>query len=239
MKTLAQSNVASHVGHCQNCTCLLEDRKCGRPMWRTGISGGEGGRAVFSLTRGGATDLRSVPEPSLADSIFSLEDANVQDLGELDVFDCKRRGVCVGGEVHACLTGCLPQALGSGLAAADQLGSRSASPWPPFAPCTHREAEIEFCSGLRAITSALCCNNHFFDRKIHPSVPQIRVQDGVFHTVTVVQSGFPAAPAAQTQSNMYKGVTWSPSRSPAEASRTPRRPLPLLRHWPSGRAAPR
>lgn len=51
-------------------------------MWRTGISGGEGGRAVFSLTRGGATDLRSVPEPSLADSIFSLEEANVQDLGE-------------------------------------------------------------------------------------------------------------------------------------------------------------
>lgn len=47
---------------------------------------------MFSLTRGGATDLRSVPEPSLADSIFSLEDANVQDLGELDVFDCKRRG---------------------------------------------------------------------------------------------------------------------------------------------------
>lgn len=40
---------------------------------------------MFSLTRGGATDLRSVPEPSLADSIFSLEDANVQDLGELDV----------------------------------------------------------------------------------------------------------------------------------------------------------
>lgn len=109
-------------------------------MWRTGISGGEGGRAVLSLTRGDATDLRSVPEPSLADSIFSLEDANVQDLGELDVFDCERRGVlggCVGGG-HACLTGCLPQALGSGLAAADRLGSRSASPWPPFAPCTDR-----------------------------------------------------------------------------------------------------
>lgn len=60
-------------------------------MWRTG--GGEGGRAVFSLTRGGATHLRSVPEPSLADSIFSLEDAHVQDLGELGVSDCERRGV--------------------------------------------------------------------------------------------------------------------------------------------------
>lgn len=144
-------------------------------------------------------------------------------------------GLC--GGVHACLTGCLPQALGSGPAAADRSGSRSASPWPPFAPCTHREAEIELCSGVRGITSALCCNNRFFDRKIHPSGPQIRrrrAQDGDCGPVRVA-----AAPAAQTQSNMVKGVTWSPSRSPAEASRTPRRPLPLLQERPSGRAAPR
>lgn len=133
---------------------------------QTGSSGGERGRAVITLTQGGVTDLRSVPEPSLADSIFSLEDENVQELGERDVCDSMRRGG--GGGVHACLTGCLPQVPCSGLAAADQLGLLSASPWPPFAPCRHRKTEIDFLSRFTHNNNnnlGTCCNNDFTDRK--------------------------------------------------------------------------
>lgn len=45
-----------------------------------------GGWGVFGLTEGGVADLRSVPEQSLADSIFSLEEENIQ---EADVCACK------------------------------------------------------------------------------------------------------------------------------------------------------
>lgn len=51
---------------------------------------------MIRLVEGGVTDLRSVPEQSLADSIFSLEDGNVQNLECLTACACARAwGACV------------------------------------------------------------------------------------------------------------------------------------------------
>ena len=51
--------------------------------------------------------------------------------------------VCVCVCVCVCLTGSLPRALGSGLSAAAPSDLQSASPWPPFAPWSHRTRSSE------------------------------------------------------------------------------------------------
>lgn len=72
MKTLAQSSLASRV---RDCARLLEDREARSIHVATeqaaAAAAGQG-RGVFSSAEGRLTDLRSVPEQSLADSIFSL-----------------------------------------------------------------------------------------------------------------------------------------------------------------------
>lgn len=49
---------------------------------------------MFTVIEGGGTDLRSVPEQSLADSIFSLEEGNVQNL-DVHVHGRGGEGACV------------------------------------------------------------------------------------------------------------------------------------------------
>lgn len=111
MKARAQSNALSELHVAAG---GQEARSLYAAVKQAAVAASQGG-AVFTLTEGGVADLRSVPEQSLADSIFSLEDGHVQNLQ--CVTACARAW---GGGVRACLTGCQPPALCSELAAADQ-----------------------------------------------------------------------------------------------------------------------
>lgn len=175
---------------------------------------------MIRLVEGGVTDLRSVPEQSLADSIFSLEDGNVQNLECLTACACARAWGCVR----------VLRAVSLRRSAQNSLQQTS-------------ETCDLLLHGLHSLPADTV-------KQKSPSAPVSQTIIPALVAIVTSQQHKQAVPTGNSETSAgwclsccHKWVTgvftWSPSRSPAEVSRTPPRPLPLLQDRPSGRVAPR